>query len=274
MILFVYAYVTLYVMILARPRISVVIPAYNEELYIAACLDALAAQTAMPYEVIVVDNNSNDRTAAIAASYPFVRVVREPRQGKAYAREAGFRAATGDVFARIDADTRVRPNWTQALAASLDANPQAAAVTGKCLFYDVPVSRIASAVHAVLYHYFQRLLAGTEVLWGSNMAVRSEAWEAVRSECSMREDIDEDIDFTFLLHKHRLVVVRDCRIVADVSALRGKTTPRAIRAYLQTWPKDYELHGMPHRAAVIRAVTAGCQVATYIPALVLSRRSR
>ena len=58
-------------------RISVVIPCYNEEAAIGACLDALASQIPQPSEVIVVDNNCTDRTAEIAQSYGFVTVIQE-----------------------------------------------------------------------------------------------------------------------------------------------------------------------------------------------------
>src|SRR5579885_2506952 len=94
-------------------RISLVIPAHNEESHLAACLDAVAAQTVRPFEVIVVDNNSSDATAEVARSYSFVRVVREPRQGLAFARDAGFDAARGELIGRIDADTLLPPNWVE-----------------------------------------------------------------------------------------------------------------------------------------------------------------
>ncbi len=93
--------------------LSLVIPAYNEERHLAACLDAVSRQAVMPSEVIVVDNNSTDRTAEIARSYPFVRVVQEPRQGIVFARNAGFDAARGDIIGRIDADTIIPSDWTK-----------------------------------------------------------------------------------------------------------------------------------------------------------------
>src|SRR5687767_1835934 len=94
-----------------RLRVSLVIPAYNEESHLRACLDAVAAQTVRPFEVIVVDNNSTDTTVAIARSYSFVAVMHESQQGIVYARNAGFNAARGDIIARIDADTHLSPNW-------------------------------------------------------------------------------------------------------------------------------------------------------------------
>lgn len=257
-------------MILPRLRISVIIPAYNEADTIGRCLDALARQSERPFEVLVVDNNSTDRTAEIAAAYPFVRVVRERRQGKAYAREAGFRVARGDVLARIDADSLVRPGWAAALGGFMAARPETAAVTGKCYFYDLPFPRTVSAAHAAIYHYFQRALTGAEILWGANMAIRRETWAALQGEYSMREDVDEDIDMTFLLHKHHYRIERTRAMQADVSALRGNVTPGNIAAYLKTWPEDYRLHGMRWRARFIQGVVVVLLAIIFIPVLVLA----
>jgi glycosyltransferase involved in cell wall biosynthesis len=96
---------------LNRLRVSLVIPVYNEESHLRGCLDAIAAQTVQPLEVIVVDNNSNDGTAAIAAAYPFVTLITIARQGVVYARDAGFDAAKGEIIGRIDADTHIAPDW-------------------------------------------------------------------------------------------------------------------------------------------------------------------
>ncbi|HEX7964030.1 MAG TPA: glycosyltransferase family A protein, partial [Candidatus Saccharimonadales bacterium] len=94
-----------------RQSVSIVIPAYNEERHLAACLEAIRAQSEPPLEVVVVDNNSTDRTAEIARRYPFVRVVHEERQGIVFARGAGFDAARGDIIARIDADIVLPAGW-------------------------------------------------------------------------------------------------------------------------------------------------------------------
>src|ERR1019366_8076903 len=86
-------------------RVSLVIPAYNEKHHIKACLDHIASQRVVPYEVIVVDNASTDKTAAIARSYDFVTLITEKRQGVVFARDTGFNLARGDIIGRIDADT-------------------------------------------------------------------------------------------------------------------------------------------------------------------------
>lgn len=96
--------------------VSIVIPARNEAAHIARCLDSIMA---LDYptdarEVIVVDNGSTDATSAVARQYP-VTVVSEPHSGYARARNAGIRAAHGDIIACIDADCVADPGWLREL---------------------------------------------------------------------------------------------------------------------------------------------------------------
>jgi glycosyltransferase involved in cell wall biosynthesis len=119
-------------------RVSIVIPVYNEEGSLGACLEAIAAQTVRPYEVIIVDNNSSDKSVAIARSFPSVRIIEERRQGVVHARNAGFDAAKGDIIGRIDADTLVAATWVKRLKETF-ADTRVAAVTGPVGYYDMPL---------------------------------------------------------------------------------------------------------------------------------------
>lgn len=99
--------------------ISVVIPAYNEEKNIAKTLESLTKQIAsQPFEVVVVDNNSTDRTAAIATTFMNqlnLTVIHEKQPGRGAARAAGFAAATGDIICSTDADTVLPPAWLETI---------------------------------------------------------------------------------------------------------------------------------------------------------------
>lgn len=102
----------------AAPSLSVVVPAFNEGRYIAATLEAIleaAARYRGDVEVIVVDNNSSDATAEIARSFG-VTVVFEPVNQIARARNAGARAASGDILVFIDADTVISGNILDVVA--------------------------------------------------------------------------------------------------------------------------------------------------------------
>ena len=107
----------------------VIVPAYNEAERIGQTLAALAAQTDTDFELLVVDNNSTDDTAAIARAFraPFpVHVLVETEKGVGCAVDTGFRhaIAAGAVHvARTDADCSPAPGWVAAARAALTASP-------------------------------------------------------------------------------------------------------------------------------------------------------
>ena len=94
---------------------SVVIPAYNEEERIAKCLESVSATGFPELEIIVVDDNSKDRTAEVAARYPVHVIRRLSRGGIAAARNDGTKAAFGRIIAFVDADCIVDVNWLDLL---------------------------------------------------------------------------------------------------------------------------------------------------------------
>lgn len=221
-----------------RQRISLVIPAYNEVAQIARCLDAVAEQTIMPDEVIVVDNGSTDDTVSIARSYSFVRVVHEAQQGTVYARTAGFNAATGDIIARIDTDTLLAPDWISRIATLMN-NPEYAAVTGRGAFYNIPFGRVGGIYNAMLYQYVQRVISGAYTLWGSNMAIRRTAWLAVAQDCHDRLDIDEDIDLSMQLQRYGYRVHYEYSLLVQAALRPGQWEPLQAMRYVATWPRNY-----------------------------------
>ena len=94
------------------PIVSVIVPAYNEEKLLGACLRSLTAQKcSIAYEIIVVDNNSTDKTAAIARSFQQVKVLYESTPNVVAARQKGLEAARGEIVACADSDSRYPTNW-------------------------------------------------------------------------------------------------------------------------------------------------------------------
>ena len=103
--------------------ISFVIPAYDEEPWIAGTLDAIhaaAARVGEPYEVVVADDGSNDRTAHLAAEHG-ARLVQVCRRQIAATRNAGARASRGDRLVFVDADTRIDAALLTAALAALES---------------------------------------------------------------------------------------------------------------------------------------------------------
>lgn len=104
---------------MTAPQVSVVIAARNAEATIEACLASLSQQTLTDHEVIVVDDGSTDRTAALASAAG-ATVVSVPGVGASAARNIGLRHAAGRVVAFTDADCTVPPHWLGALITVLD----------------------------------------------------------------------------------------------------------------------------------------------------------
>jgi glycosyltransferase involved in cell wall biosynthesis len=102
------------------PRISVVICAHNAAPTLDECLHHTCALDYPKLEVIVVDDGSTDATARIVAEHPRARLVKIPHSGLSAARNEGFRAATGELIAYLDADAYPTPEWPYYLALALD----------------------------------------------------------------------------------------------------------------------------------------------------------
>lgn len=160
-----------------RSRFSVVIPAYNEEGFLGRCLDSLAAQDfSGDIEIIVVDNNSTDATAAIAAR-PGVTVISEPLQGVCAARQAGTAAATGEIIVSTDADTTFRSDWLSTIDRSFREQPGPTAVAGPPHWVDAPRwGRLYERAFFGLIQGFYRLTGRVAYISAANIAFRREAW--------------------------------------------------------------------------------------------------
>lgn len=242
--------------------LSIVIPAYNEEDQLKNCLDSIAKQTVMPDEVIIVDNNSSDRTAEIAKSYPFVKVITEKKQGRIFAQVTGFDNVSSELIGRLDADSRISPDWVETAKNYMTKNQNVQAITGACTFYDFPAQKIVSKVHAVGYFGVQKILTGMEILWGSNMAIRSSAWEKAKPLCTLDPDIYEDIDLSLQLKKLNLKTARPLNLKVSVSLRRGNIGVRDNIRYLSGWPKIYWSNRLRFRAVILVFVVAFIVIAT------------
>ncbi len=180
--------------------ISVVIPALNDAAMLKACLAALAAQSRPADEIIVVDNGSTDDTAAVALSAG-ARVVDQPVPGIFPATAAGFDAAAGDLLARLDADSVPAVDWLARVEAEM-ADGSITALTGPGEFYGGSgfTHWFGRTFYIGGYFWFMTLMLGHAPLFGSNLALRADAWRRMRDSVhSDRRDIHDDLDLAFHL---------------------------------------------------------------------------
>jgi glycosyltransferase involved in cell wall biosynthesis len=168
-------------------RLSFVVPAYNEETYLPACLESILAQTRAlgdDVEIIVVNNASTDRTREIALGYPGVRVVDEPRKGLTYARQAGFRASKGRLIANVDSDSRLPPGWVQQVLTTFAAEPKMVALSGPFVYYDLSPHQLVSvrvfyAAAFLVYAMNRYVLRAGSMIQGGNFVLKRDAIEQI-----------------------------------------------------------------------------------------------
>jgi len=118
----------------SKTLISVIVPVYNEEKVIAACLENLTNQdfSKGKYEVIVINNASNDNTANIARKFR-VNLIFEEKKGYNFAIIRGFLEAKGDIVAITDADTIVPPDWLSKIYKAFKDSPELSLVGGRSI---------------------------------------------------------------------------------------------------------------------------------------------
>lgn len=208
---------------------SVVVPVKDDAVELRGLLDALAAQTELPLEIIVVDNGSTDDSAAVAAAAGCL-VISEPRPGIAAASRTGYDAARGDLILRCDADARPGPTWVAAhrrshAHARRPAHSRArrvVAVTGPAHFR---LPRPFDVIIAVLYLGGYALAAGAALghwpLFGTTMSLRRDWWIQVRDQVSASPDVHDDMDLSFR--------VRPDETVHVTSSVTVGMSPRALR---------------------------------------------
>jgi glycosyltransferase involved in cell wall biosynthesis len=204
-----------------RPTISLIIPAYNEEAYLPACLDAVMLNLAgQVKEIIVVDNNSTDGTRKVVERYPAVTYVFEPDKGITRARQRGYRAAAGDIIAFIDADTQPPAGWIEQIWEQFGTHKNLACLSGPYSFYDL--TGIHSKISTGWFIAARPLYKITgHMMVGGNFAICRHVLEKMGGFDSSIEFYGEDVDVGKRAKKHGKVLFSP-RFVMPTSARRLK----------------------------------------------------
>ena len=236
-----------------RGRVTVVVPAYNEEQTIRVAVETLLESDHPDLEVIVVDDGSQDCTAAKILDLHEkgrIRLIRQENAGKAAALNRGIAAATGEVVLYTDADSLFLRD-TVAKMARWFADPSIDAVCGN----DMPL-RARTALQkllAVTTHigtgYVRRALSVIgclPIISGNLGAVRRRVLEEIGG---FRELWGEDLEITWRLHAHgkRIVFDPEPAVLADCPATLGALWKQRVR-----WMRSYLKAAALHRRLFFR----------------------
>ncbi|MBI4677692.1 MAG: glycosyltransferase family 2 protein [Elusimicrobia bacterium] len=192
---------------MSLPRVSVVIPAYNAASFIETTLDSIRAQTFTDYEVVVVDDGSQDGTHRVAEAYLSGhrlegRVIRQENKKIAGARNTGMRAAAGEFIALLDHDDLWRPDKLALVMREFELHPETGLVGHHiAVTKDGAVVRVIRKGPAAARMYERLLLEGNAVS-PSAAVFRKDRALAIGG---FREELEyvtvEDYDFWMRLSK-------------------------------------------------------------------------
>lgn len=212
-------------------KVSIVVPAYNEEKYIGKTLESLDKLDRRADEVIVIDGGSTDKTAVVARKLG-AKVVTVPHRGIGFARQKGLEAATGDIIAFTDADSTVPHDWTTKIIETL-SRPGVAAVYSE---FWVPDGwwlyrffiNVLQPLYIPIFHFL-----GSSLAPGQNTAFwRAKAIEAGGYPVDFK--IAEDLEMAHRLKRVGKVVYRPDNFVTSSGRRGDEGWPliaRVIKAY-------------------------------------------
>ena len=145
------------------PKLSVIVPVYNVEAYLPACIKSILAQTFSDLELILVDDGSPDNCGTVCDVYATrdcrVRVIHQRNQGVSAARNAGLKAASGEYIGFVDPDDWIAPEMYEILLQAAASNGAQIAACGFTFCDELGGHRHRQAVPAGLYNREALLLS-------------------------------------------------------------------------------------------------------------------
>lgn len=190
-------------------KISFAIPAHNEEKIISKCLESIISEIKrnnIEAEIVVVNNDSQDKTREVAESFPGVVVVDELRKGIVWARKCGMENSTGELIANVDADVILPEGWLKKVESEFAKNKNLVALSGPYIYYDFnkfekALVRFFYYLNYLIYLLTSRVLKISGALQGGNFIVRRSAMEKIGGYDTTIEFYGEDTDIAKRIFK-------------------------------------------------------------------------
>jgi len=239
-------------------RLSVVIPARNEEANLPHLLRSLRAQSCPPWEIIVVNDGSTDRTREIAESYGCM-VLDSPElpegwTGKNWAVWNGYRRSSGDLIAFLDADIRLAPDALASLIAARERAGGAISVvpfheTGK--FYE-KLALIFNVLGVFVFTSFLERTNPRQGLYGSCIVVSRDDYERMGGHASVRSEVMDDLSLGARFVAAGIPVAN----FIGAGLVSFRMYPQGIRSEIEGFAKSAVLGTSPIRPGTIALIAA------------------
>lgn len=234
------------------PSISLIVPAFNEEITIKKSIQSLIELDYPNYEIIVVDDGSTDKTLKIAREFENskVKVIHQHNQGKANALNNGIDNSKGEIIVTVDADTKLKENSLKKISARFAKNKQIGAVAGNVKV--IPENSIMNIIQGTEYtvginlvRKAQSMLGCVMIVPGPIAALKREAIEKVGLFSS--DTFAEDFDITMKILEQGYKVEYEDNAISYTDAPKNledfmKQRRRWYRGMLQVLDKHRNLY--------------------------------
>jgi glycosyltransferase involved in cell wall biosynthesis len=229
-----------------NPKVSIILPARNEEEFIGKCLDSLVDQDYANYEIIVIDDSSDDRTSQIISEYVKksskiipIKAQKKPDgwMGKNWACMEGYKNATGDLLLFTDADTRHSQNVVSlAVSHLLSLELDALSAIPRLLTMDFWTRITLPMISTFLHTRFSAIRVNdptkkTAYFFGSFFIIKQETYKAVGMHEGVKHEIIEDGALGKKVKEsgHKMRVVRGDHLIEAVWARDRNTLWNALK---------------------------------------------
>ncbi len=181
-------------LVLKMKKVSVIIPVYGVERYIAATIQSVLDQTYPNYEVLIIDDASPDKSIEICQQFtdPRIKIIRQPNRGLAGARNTGIRHAQGDYLAFLDADDLWLPDKLEKQVAHLENAPTVGVSFSRSAFIDEAGKPLGTyqmpKLKGITTPY---LLCRNPIGNGSAPLIRREVFAAIRFQDNLHGNVED-----------------------------------------------------------------------------------
>lgn len=223
----------------APAHVSVVVPFFNSERHIRACLESLSNQEQVegPYELIFVNNGSTDASASIVAEYDRLTVLDERRPGAYAARNTGVTHATAPLIAFTDADCAVASTWLRSIQEAM-LDPGVAILIGRCQFPPNATATLRSLgayENAKAEYVIDHCARSRHFGYANNMAVRASLFDDLGPFKEWQRAADSEFIHRLAARRpHLRVAYNHAMRIRHLEFLRARDRLRRLSLYSQT----------------------------------------
>lgn len=213
-------------------KVSIVIPAYNEEKSIEKTIKSLLNQSYKNFEIIVVDNNSKDKTREIASKY--VKTINESRQGYIFAVRRGIAETNGEILTICDADSIYPKKWLEKMLKSFK-NENVVSSYGTATFYDTnKFSGFFSLIFYTVFLWTSKFL-GLDNTAGFNFIFKRASYEKSGGYDADWKWGSPDIDLGRKLKKIGKIKLRNVMVFTSARRFKKGGFLKTTRMFLGMW---------------------------------------